>query len=112
MPKGMKNGVIYWECEGMAARPSAGHSEPTPCLCMKHGVLMEDGDHSACPVELLACPEHAFEEVQPTGDAIAFTDKAGRPTVGFASGAIGTSTSWKRSMSITTGSHVRNFRKQ
>jgi hypothetical protein len=59
---------------------------------------MEDGDHSHCTVELLACPEHRDEELraigyepgtsnmpQPTddADAIVFTDKDGKPTVGF-----------------------------
>jgi hypothetical protein len=48
----------YWECEGTALRLIAGDSEPTPCMCLQHGVSMEVGDHRECPVELLACPEH------------------------------------------------------
>jgi hypothetical protein len=57
---------------------------------------MDDGDHSQCAVELLACPEHRDEQIrdmgyepstsnmpQPTEEAIAFTDKDGQPTVGF-----------------------------
>jgi hypothetical protein len=48
----------HWECEGTALRLFAGHSEPTVCMCLKHQVSMEEGDHSKCPVELLACPGH------------------------------------------------------
>jgi hypothetical protein len=58
---------------------------------------MDDGDHSECPVELLACPKHRQEQleqmrdlgkndlVQNEGgsDASMFTDKDGKATVGF-----------------------------
>jgi hypothetical protein len=33
-------------------------------MCVKHLVSMEDGDHSECPVELLACPEHRELQVR------------------------------------------------
>jgi hypothetical protein len=48
----------YWDCRRSAVRQFADASEPTQCMCVKHLVSMEDGDHSECPVELLACPEH------------------------------------------------------
>jgi hypothetical protein len=48
----------YWECHGKALRPLAGDTEPSVCMCRTCGVPMEDGDHSRCRVELLACPEH------------------------------------------------------
>ena len=41
----------------------AGHdwqcSEDCECIC---GLLMEGNDHSECPVELRACPEHTAEQ--------------------------------------------------
>jgi hypothetical protein len=48
----------YWQCEETALRPDAGDTEPSTCMCLMHGVPIEEGDHSGCPVELLACPEH------------------------------------------------------
>ncbi len=39
-----------------------GDVEPTVCMCLVHGVSMEDGDHSACSIEILACPLHRTEE--------------------------------------------------
>ena len=36
-------------------------SDNCECIC---GVLMEEGDHSDCPVELRACPEHKDETEQ------------------------------------------------
>ena len=51
-----------WYCEGEALRLNAGDTEPTTCMCVRHEVPMEEGDHSGCPVELLACPEHRDEQ--------------------------------------------------
>jgi len=49
----------YWECEGAALRPLSGNAGPSECICLEHQTSMEEGDHSNCPVELLACPEHS-----------------------------------------------------
>jgi hypothetical protein len=57
----------------MALRPLAGDTVPSICICLADGRPMEDGSHSQCPVELLACADHlagqlgqmAFEH-QPT----------------------------------------------
>jgi hypothetical protein len=46
----------YWDCEGTAVRFS--ETEPSVCMCLDHGVPMEDGDHSNCTIELLKCPLH------------------------------------------------------
>lgn len=46
----------YWDCEGGAIRD--GDTLPSECICFDHGVLMEDGDHSQCTIEILTCPEH------------------------------------------------------
>lgn len=51
----------YWQCGGVALRVIAGRIEPTMCICPFCDIPMEQGDHSECPVELLACPQH-FEE--------------------------------------------------
>jgi len=59
----------YWDCEGAAVRPLSGNPEPTVCTCMNHGVSMEDGDHSECSVELIACPEHRAEQLLAMGYA-------------------------------------------
>ena len=32
-----------------------------------HQVPLADGDHSECPVELLACPEHYDEQLRDMG---------------------------------------------
>ena len=48
----------YWQCEGKALRPHTGDTELSLCMCPTHGVPMDEGDHSKCMVELLACPEH------------------------------------------------------
>jgi hypothetical protein len=40
----------------------AGDTKPSACVCRGCGLAMEDGDHSQCPVELLACPEHMDEQ--------------------------------------------------
>lgn len=50
----------YWDCDGTAIRYS---EELIVCICLDHGVSMEDGDHSQCTIELLNCPRH------PTGQA-------------------------------------------
>ena len=47
-----------WECQGTALRPLAGDTEPSICICATHRTPLEDGDHSGCSIELLACPEH------------------------------------------------------
>jgi hypothetical protein len=86
-----------WECEGSALRHFAKDSEPTECICIKHEVSMEEGDHSRCPVELLVCPEHRDEQFKqmsecnvrdpiPTevgAERIGLQDKDGNATVGF-----------------------------
>jgi hypothetical protein len=45
----------YWECDGV--RPGFFGAAPSPCICFC-GTSPEVGDHSDCPVELRACPEH------------------------------------------------------
>jgi len=52
----------YWDCEGTAVRQLAGDSEPSVCMCIRHRVPMEVGDHSECSIELLACPAHREEQ--------------------------------------------------
>jgi hypothetical protein len=54
----------YWECVGTALRPLTRDAEPSICICLRHLVPMEDGDHSECPIELLACPEHRDEQLR------------------------------------------------
>jgi len=60
---------------------------------------MEEGDHTECPVELLACPEHMEEQLRRMGyepgtsnmphrseatpEEIPFKDENGNRTVGF-----------------------------
>ena len=56
-----------WLCEGKALRPLAGDTELSVCMCRDHGVPMEEGDHSNCMVELLACPEHIDEQLRRMG---------------------------------------------
>jgi len=50
----------------------AGHdwqcSEGCECIC---GLLMEGNDHSGCPVELRACPEHEAEAARSIAEALA-----------------------------------------
>jgi hypothetical protein len=41
-----------WQCNGRA-------SGPCECFC---GLPMEEGDHSECPIQLLACPKHPQSE--------------------------------------------------
>jgi hypothetical protein len=88
-----------WECQGAALRPLRGDTEPTPCYCINHQTLMEDGDHSQCSIELIACEEHremqlramGYEPGQVPAPQIAsdteqssmFVDKDGNRTVGF-----------------------------
>lgn len=49
----------------------AGHdwqcSEDCECIC---GLPMEGHDHTECPVELRACPEHAAEQQQSIAEAM------------------------------------------
>ena len=54
----------FWECEGAAVRQFAENSDRTPCICIMHSVSMDDGDHSECPGELLACPEHREQQLR------------------------------------------------
>jgi len=86
-----------WECAGTALRPLAGDREPSTCFCLKHQVLMEDGDHSQCSIELLACPEHIEAQLQAMGTtrmdrqpveestsgSAMFLDQEGKPIIGF-----------------------------
>ena len=51
-----------WDCYGTAVRPLTGDTEPSVCMCIRHRVPMEVGDHSECSIELLACPEHREEQ--------------------------------------------------
>jgi len=51
-----------WECAGTALRLLAGDAEPSICMCIRHRVPMEFGDHSDCSIELLACPEHREDQ--------------------------------------------------
>ena len=78
----------------------AGNTEPTVCTCLSHGgISMEDGDHSKCSIELLACPAHRDDQMramgyehgqvpalQPSADteeSSMFEDEAGNHIVGF-----------------------------
>ena len=45
-----------WQCSGNCE-----------CIC---GLLMEGNDHSDCPVELRACPEHADEQQRSIEEAM------------------------------------------
>jgi hypothetical protein len=70
-------------------------AEPSLCMCMNHGVPMDEGDHSECSVELLACPEHRDEQMLAMGyepgyseepdaePSSMFKDEDGNPIVGF-----------------------------
>ena len=53
-----------WACEGTALRPLAGDVEPSICMCDICRVPMEQGDHSGCMIELLACPLHMDEQLR------------------------------------------------
>jgi len=87
-----------WECEGTALRLLAGDTSPSVCMCFTHGVPIEDGDHSDCSIELLACPEHLDEHMLAMGylpgspvpspvpndqPSTMFQDEHGNPIVGF-----------------------------
>jgi hypothetical protein len=89
-----------WNCDGKALRPDAGDTEPSVCMCLLHQVPMDEGDHSSCPVELLACPEHRDEQQWKMKEAAStvgqdaldidqdaatngWQDKDGNPIVGF-----------------------------
>ena len=88
----------HWDCEGAAVRPLLGKAEPTICMCLKHGVPMEDGDHSQCSVELIACPDHLADQLRAMGyapgeaveapnaepeESSMFRDAEGNETIGF-----------------------------
>jgi hypothetical protein len=78
-------------------RHFAKDSEPTECMCLKHEVSMDEGDHSKCPIELLVCPEHREEQVRKMtefgacdsissevdAERIGLKDKNGNAIVGF-----------------------------
>ena len=51
----------YWECEGTAVRMES--TEPSVCMCLNHGVPMEQGDHSNCSTEIITCPKHRAEQM-------------------------------------------------
>lgn len=85
-----------WLCSGSAIR--LFQNEPTPCFCLQHQTSMEDGDHSGCSIELIACPEHLRvqtiamghdpdqpwpEETKSNKESGLFQDKDGNRTVGF-----------------------------
>jgi hypothetical protein len=86
-----------WKCNGIALRPLAGDSKPSVCTCLIHQVPLADGDHTTCPVELLACPEHRKEqlrkmnalrtstvhETQVQAENTTFEDAEGNPIAGF-----------------------------
>jgi hypothetical protein len=55
----------YWHCDRTALR--GADTEPSLCMCFDHGVPMEDGNHSRCTIELLACPEHRLAQLRVTG---------------------------------------------
>jgi hypothetical protein len=85
----------YWECDGTAVRLFA--PEASVCMCLDHGVPMEEGDHSTCSVELLSCLEHRADQMRAMGydpsytiepspesdQSSMFTDSEGNHTVGF-----------------------------
>jgi hypothetical protein len=50
----------YWDCACTAIPYS--ETVPTVCMCLDHGLPMEDGDHSQCTIELLDCPLHRTEQ--------------------------------------------------
>jgi hypothetical protein len=85
-----------WYYDGKALRPDAGGTEPSVCMCLPHHLPMEEGGHSSCPVELLACPEHRDEQKLRMEEAAGtlgpdgadsspepWTDKDGNAIVGF-----------------------------
>jgi hypothetical protein len=63
-------GGHYWECLDSTCE----------CIC---GVLMDEGDHEDCPVELRACPEHPEgnlgENAEAAPDAVAIDFSALSP---------------------------------
>ena len=88
----------YWQCDGTALR--LVDTEPSLCMCRYHGIPIEEGDHSRCMIELLACPEHREAQLRQIGykpstdnmpsceadaeaEASTFQGKDGRRTVGF-----------------------------
>jgi hypothetical protein len=88
----------YWDCPGSAVRSLRGESEPTICYCLEHLVPMEEGDHSQCSIELLACRDHQDEQLRKMGygpgatkmpqtpqkgESTMFRDGQGNRTVGF-----------------------------
>jgi hypothetical protein len=86
----------YRDCEGIATRLLA--LEASVCMCLDHGVSMEEGDHSECAVELLSCPDHRDEQMRSMGyelgypqespapdaeESWMFKDQDGNPIIGF-----------------------------
>lgn len=58
----------HWQCDGAALR--GADTEPSLCMCFDHGVPMEDGDHSRCTIELVACSEHREAGLVPGADEL------------------------------------------
>jgi len=65
-----------WKCDGKALPPDVGNTGPSVCMCMRCQIPMEDGDHSECPIELVACPEHRESQQRPSlrGESNMFAD--------------------------------------
>lgn len=63
----------YWDCRGTALR--TGDSEPSVCICFDHAVPMEQGDHSACMIEVLACREHRAGQMQESDARLSIDDR-------------------------------------
>ena len=55
----------YWQCDGTALR--LVDTEPSLCMCRHHNVPVEEGDHSRCMIELLACPQHRDAQLRQIG---------------------------------------------
>lgn len=61
-----------WVCDGQALRPDAGDLVPSPCVCFKCELPMNEADHASCPIELIVCPEHMQEQHDLEAEADAF----------------------------------------
>lgn len=87
-------GHLY-ECPGSAVR--LFEKEPTVCMCEDHGTPLDEGNHRACSVERLSCPEHRREQLKALGYEVdnlpdpgsregisnLFTDAHGNSVVGW-----------------------------
>lgn len=46
----------YWDCDGTAIRFPSEVAQPSACMCPTHpDVSVDEGDHSTCSIEVLAC---------------------------------------------------------